>query len=728
MAALVHFGRRDATQRTTTSTSAVEVTQHTVNWSDLTGAGFANGDEVLILVRAALNIDSANGLLTYAAGRGTTFAGRTQWADSVSTIEGQSTTATRGHHYGWFHKHTLVTDENIYFALTAVGGTNTARVTDFSVVVLKLTGLGADDYKYNEQTDSGDAPTSYDTTGATVTLPGSANSDWLVLSCVHWLIDSTSADLLHALSDGGSDVGELQWEGEDVAEERNTLVSRYIADVASDRVERTRFRTDTATTHDVDMTKVFALRLDAFVDHSGVQSTSTITHTATATYQEAAGVPSHPVTATGDHLIFAESVSDSYQEATKNPFSRIQVGGSDWPEAGMGDGGGAYGHGAADKHGVCQFGIASLNSGTADIDWDLQEGVDVTPNYSHSYHTLVAISMELAAGGTTFNQSVTATSTATSTMVRSSGKLVNASGTGTPTMIRQAGKAMSAASSAAASTLKSVGKALAASGAGTATLSSSLIFARTLSAVATGTATVVRQAGKLMSASSTTATTMVRSAGKLVSASVTGTASMVRSVGKILATITATGTATIEKGLQFIVTMTAAGTGTAAMVRQAGKVLAAVSTASATTQKACAKALSASSVAAASMLKQATKTLAAGGTGTATLVKGLAFGMTMTVTASGLPTVVRQIEKLVSASGTGAGSMQRAVGKTLVATATASSTLLKAVGKILAVVANGLTTLGTLFIPGGGGGVTLTGIGTVRSMATVRTAVATRKT
>jgi len=399
LAALVHFGRRDATQRTTTSSSAVEVTQHTVAWSDLTGAGFANGDEVLILVRAAMNIDNANGLLTYAAGRGTTFAGRTQWADSVSTIEGQSTTATRGHHYGWLHKHTLVTNENIYLALTAVGGTNTARVTDYSIIILKLTGLGADDYKYTETADSGDAPTSYDTGGASVTLPGSANSDWLVLSTAHWLIDSTTADLLQAIDDNGADFAEVEWEGEDVAEERTILLSRFIASVAADRVIRARYRVDTATTHDVDMSKVFALRLNAFVDHSGVQSTATITHTATATYQEAATIASHPVTATGDHFIFAESVSDSYGEATKNPFSRIQVAGADWPEAGMGDGGGAYGHGAADKHAVCQFGIASLTAGTTDVDWDLQEAVDVTPNYSHSYHTLVAFSMELVAAG-----------------------------------------------------------------------------------------------------------------------------------------------------------------------------------------------------------------------------------------------------------------------------------------------------------------------------------------
>lgn len=392
-AEITHYSLLDVTQRTTTSGSAVEVTQYTVAESSLTGAGFAAGDDVLVLVRAAINGSNANALAGFTVGRGSTYAGRTDFADSLASIEIQSTTSSRGHHYAWMERYTLVSGENWYFSLTS-DGTNTARVDDFQVTFLDLGDLDADDFRYAEQTHSSNAPTSYDTSGASVTLPSSPTSDWLVLSTVHWLMDDTSSDLYHALSEDGADVGEMHWEAEDTAEQRSTMVAAYVAGVSTARVERTRYRVDTSTTHDVDATKVFALRLDAFVDHSGVQSSSTITHTATLTYQEAAGVPAHPVTATGDHFIF-QLTRGTYNEATKNPFHRVQVGGADL-NANYGGAGGAYPHGAADAIPVVAWSINSLTIGTRDLDFDIEEGVDVTPNYSHDYHTFVAISMELA--------------------------------------------------------------------------------------------------------------------------------------------------------------------------------------------------------------------------------------------------------------------------------------------------------------------------------------------
>ena len=395
MGNLVHYGLADVAQRTSTSASKVEVTQYTVTESTLTTAGFKAGDEVLVMVRLAVNGSNANAVFGCSVGRGSTYAGRTDFTDSNCAIETQSTTAARGHHYAWFKKYTLVAGENWYTSIIS-DGAQTARLGDFSIIFLHLGNLNPDDWRYAEATHSGNAPTAYDTSGATVTLPlPYPSSDWLILSNVHWLIDDVTSDHYHALSENGADVCEMHWEGEDIAEERSTLVSAYVAGVNTARVERTRYRTDTAASHDVDRTAVFALRLDAFVDRSGVQSATSITHTVIDTYQECAGVPAHPITTTGDHMVFALSLP-GYNEATKNQRMKIQKSNVDWPATGFGDLHGAMPHGAADAIPNVLFAIASVTAGTFDLDLDITEDVDVTPNYSAAYHTLVAISMALA--------------------------------------------------------------------------------------------------------------------------------------------------------------------------------------------------------------------------------------------------------------------------------------------------------------------------------------------
>ncbi len=58
--ALVHLVKEDYTERTTTSTTEIEVTQHTIAWADLTAAGFAAGDEVIIIGKACVGGASTN--------------------------------------------------------------------------------------------------------------------------------------------------------------------------------------------------------------------------------------------------------------------------------------------------------------------------------------------------------------------------------------------------------------------------------------------------------------------------------------------------------------------------------------------------------------------------------------------------------------------------------------------------------------------------------------------
>ena len=122
MAALTHFVKTDITQRSTTSLTAVELTNYTVTWADLTGAGFAAGDDVLVGSRAKFRVALAILIRASAVGFGTTFAGRTEDVSSQWTVEPVAGDAAA--QYQWFDRKTLVVNENIYFSASVlVAGT-----------------------------------------------------------------------------------------------------------------------------------------------------------------------------------------------------------------------------------------------------------------------------------------------------------------------------------------------------------------------------------------------------------------------------------------------------------------------------------------------------------------------------------------------------------------------------------------------------------------------------
>ena len=166
MANLTHFVKADTTERTSTNTSAEELTDYTIAWSDLTGAGFAASDDVLILVAVKTWNSSANNNTYFAVGFGTTFAGRSEEADSVQRAEPIGT--ANGDQYLWFDRRTLVNNENIYFRGQTTAGT--ASYNEFVCLVLKLGQLSSNDFIYAETSPSGDAPNTA-TDGASATVP-----------------------------------------------------------------------------------------------------------------------------------------------------------------------------------------------------------------------------------------------------------------------------------------------------------------------------------------------------------------------------------------------------------------------------------------------------------------------------------------------------------------------------------------------------------------------------
>jgi hypothetical protein len=322
MTELVHFVKQDNTERSSVSTSAAEVSNYTVAWSDLTTAGFAASDDVVMLVCIKNRNDGANNNTSFQVGLGTTYAGRVDVADSKNIQEPISNTTDRGHQYLWMDRRTLVVNENIYFSLWTDAGT--AYADEFFLAVFKIggtSGLGTNDFGYAEATHSGNAASTYGTGGASFSTP--ASGDWFLIAMSRWLIDSTSSDWLMAISAGGSDYSEIQSEGEDLANEICSGTLAYRAGLGSSQTCRVRYRTDDGTTHDCDATKIFGIRLDAFQDHWGAHTTNTITHTMTGTYQEFAGNGSYSKGTTGNVLAMALPIH-TFNETAKRPRGRIQ--------------------------------------------------------------------------------------------------------------------------------------------------------------------------------------------------------------------------------------------------------------------------------------------------------------------------------------------------------------------------------------------------------------------
>ena len=142
MAEIVHFSKQDATIRTGAAgdTNAQEVTQYTVSWGNLTGAGFANGDDVLVLVKFNIGASSASNNAEATFGVGTTFAGRSVLA--TMRTESDDTNETRGaREQMWMDRRTLVTDENFYTSIRIIA-TSTPNIEDFCFFIIKFNDAG----------------------------------------------------------------------------------------------------------------------------------------------------------------------------------------------------------------------------------------------------------------------------------------------------------------------------------------------------------------------------------------------------------------------------------------------------------------------------------------------------------------------------------------------------------------------------------------------------------
>lgn len=404
MTTLTHIVKADSTERTQSGTSAAEVTQYTIVWTDLTGAGFVAGDDVLVLVGAKLRTDNASAYVRFQVGFGTSYAGRVDEADSYESFEALGVAAHQMYQYLWFDRRTLVANENIYFSLWRGGGVGTnVGADDFWCVVLKLSELNANDWGYAEASHSGDAPTTYNTSGASFST--GAAGDWLLFGFTHWLIDSVSAHYFTALSAGGTDYAEVESEGEDVENEVNWGTLAYRAGLGSGQTCQTRYKVGTATTHDASVTKIFGLRLDAFATHWGAHTTNNLPFNGLGpdVYQEFAGNGSLSLSATGYVLAFGFPIVDT-EATTQRPYGRIQLNLSDFDttdrnRAAVRDNGNIV------QEAPLLFGYGSVSSGSGDWNFEVAEDVDAgSGTYACNEQIAAVFTLALAAASGTLKK------------------------------------------------------------------------------------------------------------------------------------------------------------------------------------------------------------------------------------------------------------------------------------------------------------------------------------
>lgn len=400
MSALVHFCKTDSTLRTSLVQAYVEETNYTISWSNLTNAGFEAGDNAVIIVAVKTWTDNTNTTVNgFAVGFGTTYAGRTDDSTSVQIMESPST--TNGPQYMWMIKRALVVNENIYFSKHAYSTSQTASWQEFVCLVINYDDMASGDKLYATATHSGNAPTSYNTNGAGAAT-GNAG-DWLIFATSSWLVDGSSEDMILAINDGSSDLAEVSSESEWSGEQRNIGTVLYAPSLGGSVTVRTRYKEAGATSPpDCVSTRIFGIRLDQFASHSGARTTNTITHSALDTYQEFATNNSYALAESGAFVVLGWPIH-STNELSKQPYGRIQFDGSDWPAANT-NRKAVQDNGAAHRIAPFLFGYAS-NQGAAtyDIDLDIAEDGDISPNYSCVEQIYAAFTFTLAGGSTPIN-------------------------------------------------------------------------------------------------------------------------------------------------------------------------------------------------------------------------------------------------------------------------------------------------------------------------------------
>lgn len=173
------------------------------------------------------------------------------------------------HPYMFMERKTLAATPETFALQQASNGTDTSWVNDSRSLALNLDDLQAADFAYDEDDmTAGGKGTDVSSTawvdGASVVI-GDGVSDYKIFVTHHWQIDSSTDDYRVQLDVGGTPRCHIQDQGDKVTEIHASGFTTVLKAPAADTTVKVQVRT-TADLHDCDNTRIFALRLNAFVD------------------------------------------------------------------------------------------------------------------------------------------------------------------------------------------------------------------------------------------------------------------------------------------------------------------------------------------------------------------------------------------------------------------------------------------------------------------------------
>ena len=410
MAELTHLFKTDSTAVTRTgATTYAEVTQHRIEWTDLTSAGFANGDDVIIIRRCQNGGNNSSNTFDLDFRSGTTAGGYSSASVDAEMIHENSHSSSPnigGREWMWVDRITLATNDAFFTGHRTNNSGNTVTTKGFMCLILKLDDLSADDFRYAEDTSTGDAPTT-DTDGASVTLPASGLADdWLVFSSVDWLVDNVSLDSYQKLVLNSTDYMIQRWQGEDLTEKFSKGMVGYLPSASDSAVCKVQYRNETAGDNDYIRSAIFALRLESFVDHQGqYDSTPVAINGTNNVFVETQGSAStslanFSLTSTGNVCAIAQTIGDIVLATAGHcTYNKVQADGVEVITSWSTSANGANDN--AEQEQATFIGVKSLTAGSIAMTVQASNRSGSATSFNFDEHTFAAFSMELASADST---------------------------------------------------------------------------------------------------------------------------------------------------------------------------------------------------------------------------------------------------------------------------------------------------------------------------------------
>ena len=383
----------------------------------LSDAGFKVNNGVYMLFAVAKigsdNISSANAEFRIVEDPGGT---PLQLDRSYQRLETASTTlASYAHPYNFFTVFTQpATAVDIEFQQESTDGTTTVRTDDLHIFWIRLNADLTEDTDWRVTVDAGpDTHTATMVSRVSETwTPATANDDWLIVGCAAVDINQTGNKYEIELWDntGSAVLAYHHREGEDELETQEKALFRLMENLpATEQVVQLRTRDTGGTTFNVcTSSEIFVLNLAVFAEYFYQRTAARLQQTDSA-YKAINQITFTPAAA--DFLLLSGVTSDA-QSAGRRHSHQITLAGTSTP-ANFGDApSSTQTFDASDDEYtmVVSFETLAASEHLVDVDakWSSSSGTGGWLN-----REILALSMELVAGGTTFFETIAVASTMT---------------------------------------------------------------------------------------------------------------------------------------------------------------------------------------------------------------------------------------------------------------------------------------------------------------------------